>query len=272
MATRKAAPKRSPSKQVSIGGHRAGSPPPGSVGQDAVERLVTQWLRLPKRRADHLKLPRRLLLEEARWVLAAPQDLEVFVDEGTPIHRQAFDYVEMLCQLTEALPRERITPPRAIPDNPRTRSALSEAGRALGAVLRRAEACARPIRLYELGRPAATGGLFITQLLSVVHSGRRRVEKWDDPEQAAMLFDRLEDAAVGVEDAWGLRVTGAPSSAVALRGVGLGRLLYDAVTYVAAYGRAVFPPSDTRYARYMLGRLFPTRGTKGIPPPLRLLA
>ena len=56
---------------------RAGAPP-GSVGEDAVERLVHQWLRNPKLPADYIRLPRELVLAEADRLLAAREDLAEF--------------------------------------------------------------------------------------------------------------------------------------------------------------------------------------------------
>jgi hypothetical protein len=105
----------------------------------------------------------------------------------------------------------------------------------------------------------------------VVQGGRRRAERWDDPETAMGLFRALEKATLDLETAWKLTVTGAPPTDAALRAMALDRLLFDALVYLAAYGRAVFEPSDKRHATYTLRHMFPARAVAGIPAPLKLV-
>ncbi|MBI5493589.1 MAG: hypothetical protein HY904_01100 [Deltaproteobacteria bacterium] len=272
---RKAAPaaKTAAPSPVARQATRAGSPPTGSVGEDAVERLVNQWMRLPKHAADYARLPRTTLEAEARSLLEGRADLAGFAEANTPIKDGAFDYLAVLVRLMDQEPRLEIEDKDVPP--PDTGVAHQARARALGSlelVLARAEACGRTLRLYELGRRPWSPSGFIAQLLHVVQAGRRRAEKWDDPIHATKLFSLLERDALALERAWHLPPIGAPETDSALRTMALARLLYDAVAYLAAYGRAVFPPGDSRRERYLLHTLFPRRVRNGLGSPLSMIA
>lgn len=251
---------------------RAGSPPVGSIGQDAVERLVGQWVARPKLAADYARLSQTRLVAAAEALLERRGDLEAFVAARTPIKGSAFDYLAVLLRMVEeAPPLAELKEPARPPTGPKAKAALVTAMDSLGVVMARAEACGRPLRLFELSRAPWSMSGFVTQLLHVVQAGRRRAEKWDDPDYANTLFSTLERNALALERSWKLPPIGSPSSEVTLRSMALLRLLWDAVTYLAAYGRAVFPPHDKRHAYYRLTQMFPARPKPGLPSPLTLL-
>jgi hypothetical protein len=252
---------------------RTGSPPVGSIGEDAVERLIAQWVKRPKQPADFARLPRAALLRECESLLRGREDLKEFRDAAAPINGRAFDYLEMLCRMTALVKAgSGAGSPKRKPRAAAAKTARGRAMDALVAVLGRAEASGRPVRLYELSRVPWSHAGFIVQLLHVVQAGRRRVEKWDNPVYVLSLFARLESAALQLEAAWGLPPTAAPESSDEERGMALDRLLYDGVTYLSAYGRAVFPRTDARRERYLLLQLFPPQARPVISDPMTLLS
>jgi hypothetical protein len=263
----KAATKAKPRKKV-----RTGSPPVGSIGEDAIERLITQWINRPKQAADYARLPRARLLDEATNMLAHRGDQKFFTEACTPIKESAFDYVEVIQGMLLREPHggdaAKVSAP---PSTPAARNALRDVRHTLGQVLARAEACGRPLRLFELGRAPWSASGFITQLFHVVQACRRRVEKWDDPIHAMHMFAELERRTLALERAWKLQPTGVPDDDEALRTMALQRLLFDAITYLAAYGRAVFAPEDKRHNVYLLAELFPKRASRGLSTPMKLL-
>jgi hypothetical protein len=251
---------------------RTGSPPAaGTIGEDAIERLVMQWMRKPKSAADYAQLPRPALLKQARVLCGLREDLGTFSQARTPITARAFDYLDVLLRMTEAEDppsAKRVAARRPTADS---RAAMKDAEAALRSVLNRAEACGRTLRLYELSLPPWNEAGLVVQLLHVVQAGRRRVEKWDDPVFAQGLFTALEKAALELESAWKLEPTAPPRTEAVARAMALHRLLYDAITYMSAYGRAVFSPDDDRVEPYTLRVLFPRRGKPRILPPLKML-
>ncbi|MEW5852224.1 MAG: hypothetical protein AB2A00_25770 [Myxococcota bacterium] len=251
---------------------RTGSPPVGSIGEDAIERLIAGWIRRPNLPADFARIPREPLLAEAEHLRLARADLPAFAANRTPINARAFDYLDVLTRMLESEPREsKVRARKASTQTAAGRAALANAVTALRAVLDRAEACGRPLRLFELSRvPWSESGL-VVQLFHVVQAGRRRADKWDDPAHAHTLFTALEHATLELEAAWKLPATQAPEEETELRAMALHRLLYDAITYLSAYGRAVYAADGENRARYMLGRLFPADGESRLPSLLKLL-
>ena len=252
---------------------RTGSPPAaGTIGEDAIERLVMQWMKRAKSAADYAQLPRAALLKQSHVLAGRRADLPEFAQARTPITGRAFDYLDVLLRMTEsedAPPAKKVAARRPTADS---KEAMAAALEALRAVLNRAEACGRTLRLYELWLPAWNETGFIVQLLHVVQAGRRRVEKWDDPAYAHELFTALEKAALELETAWKLEPTAPPRSESAARAMALHRLLYDAITYMSAYGRAIFDLEDEHIAPYTLEVLFPRKDKPRIAPPLRMIS
>jgi len=251
---------------------RAGTPPVGTIGEDAIERLIGQWIRRPKQPADFAHLPRAAVLTEARAMLGAREDLVAFASAATPINARALDYLEVLIRHAEPeLTGKEVAKIKPVPTSRPAQDALEDVVETLRTVFARAEACGRPLRMYELGKPPWSARGFITQVLHVVQAGRRRVEKWDDPTYALRLFTKLEQDTLKLEAAWKLPTTADTDDEAELRRLALSRLLYDATTYIAAYGRAVFGVSDARRARYTLSALFPEQKNPAVRAPLKLL-
>lgn len=250
---------------------RTGSPPLGTIGEDAIERLVAQWLRNPKKPADHARLPHVPLLKQGQLLAEGREDLPAFIGARTPINSRAFDYLDVLLRMTEAqqAPAEKRYRPRA--PTAESKAAMKQVVETLRVVLYRAEACGRTLRLYELSCQPWSHAGFITQLLHVVQAGRRRLEKWDDPAFAETLFASLESAALRLEEAWKLEPTTAPADKDEARRMALHQLLYDAISYLGAYGRAIYATDPDAAERYSLGILFPPGRKTGLTPPMKLI-
>ena len=234
-----------------------------------MQRLIAQFVKRARQPADFAQLPTARLRRQAERLTGARADLGEFAAQHTPINERAFDYLDVLLRMVPAVALEE---PASAVHSPSAQDALGAAVDALRAVLFRAEACGRPLRLFELSLPPWSEAGLVAQLLRVVQAGRRRADKWDAPEQARVLFDTLEKAALALEVAWALPVTRPAEDETGLRRAATQQLLYDAVTYLSAYGRAVFWNRPKRRERYLLRDLHPAASAGTLQPLTQFLS
>ena len=76
----------------------------GSIGEDAIERLIAQWIRRPNLPADFARITRALLLAEAHALSETRDDLPAFAAARTPITARAFDYLDVLIRMVASEP------------------------------------------------------------------------------------------------------------------------------------------------------------------------
>ena len=139
---------------------------------------------------------------------------------------------------------------------------------ARNALARRGQASGVPLSLFTIERGYGDAFALHAHGARAARLARARIESFNDRAWALGLIEQLEEAlavlAPMVDAATGLS---ADATATTAKRAALKRELFDALTWLAPWGRDVVAGDLTKRGRYELDQIFPTRTKKVIEDP-----
>jgi hypothetical protein len=260
---------RSSSNRLALRPAAAGQPPTGTLDLAAVNKAVKAWIAITnKRSSDYCSYKQAALTWDAREMVQGREDLPLFVEKATPINGRDFDWLQLLLDALQALGDEDANRAGSVEINSENATVvMNTAVDARRALALRAEACGIPLSLFTIDRGYGDPEALYNHCARAARLARKRLEEFNNKPYALKLIDALESALDDlkplVEGKQDLLAEGKEGVA---RRAALKRLLFDALTYVAPWGRDVTAGDPTKAGRYELDHIFPTKKKKDPPP------
>ncbi|MBI5495162.1 MAG: hypothetical protein HY904_09035 [Deltaproteobacteria bacterium] len=236
--------------------------PPDTVNQAALDGAVRAWISQPKKRkSDYARYQQPRMIRDGREMQQGRADLPLFISKKTPITAAHFDWLDLLLENLDGLGDDQVdvgAQDEVLDED--LQLAVNDVMDARGAISRRAECCGIPLSLFSVERSSKDPFAVFNAGSRAARMARKRLTEFNDPAYAETLVEALE-TALGVLDGLleGKDGTRSDRGSVSARRAALKRLLFDAMTYLAPWGRDVTAGDPTKEGRYQLDHIFPGR-------------